>query len=69
MAKVKLTDKGWNFLNTNGKRINDEWYYSVTNFSEDFAKVYKTEEDYYNDVYYYLGTDGQLYDCNKQPLQ
>lgn len=40
-SRVKLKDKGWNFINTEGKRINDEWYVYVEVFFEGFAVVQK----------------------------
>jgi hypothetical protein len=40
-AKVYKDGLGWNFINSDGKRINDEWYVHVDDFSESFAVVQK----------------------------
>ncbi len=65
-AIVYKKDLGWNFINTEGKYLINEWYDWVDDFENGFAKVYRTELEWRNDVYYYVGTDGKLYDSNKR---
>ncbi len=68
-AVVKKKGLGWNFINTEGQYLTDEWYNYAWEFYKGFAVVNNTDEDWCNGVYYYLGTDGQLYDKNKKLIK
>ena len=68
-AVVQKKGLGWNFINTEGQYLTDEWYNSAWEFYKGFAVVNNTDEDWCNGVYYYLGTDGQLYDKNKKLIK
>ena len=68
-AVVKKNGLGWNFINTEGQYLTDEWYNCAWEFYKGFAVVNNTDEDWCNGVYYYLGTDGQLYDKNKKLIK
>ena len=47
-------DECYSFINTNGKRINDEWYDDAWEFEEGFAKVKKIELGWN-----FINTEGQ----------
>ena len=47
-------DKGWNFINTAGEYLTDQWFDWVGNFSQGFAKVQLKGK------YNYINTDGKL---------
>ena len=52
-ARVKLNGK-WNFINTEGKLLSEQWYDTVYYFSEGFAKVIL------NDEYNYIDNKGKM---------
>ena len=60
LAKVKIESKGYNFINTNGELVwkGEKWFDYVYDFTNGFARVY------YNDSYYNLNTNGELYDLD-----
>ena len=52
-ATVALNDK-YNFINTKGQLLSQQWFDSVRNFKEGFASVYL------NDKYNFIDTEGHL---------
>ena len=49
----------WNFINTNGELISNQWFDYIYNFFDGFSKVELNGKDYKID------TDGKLYNLNE----
>ncbi|MCX7953947.1 MAG: hypothetical protein N3A01_02015, partial [Bacteroidales bacterium] len=43
-AKVRNSDRKWNFIDKNGKLLSDEWFLIVNDFEENFAKVLRKDK-------------------------
>lgn len=46
VAKVKLNDKGWNYISKIGKIIFEEWYTKIYDFHCGFCRIYNESRGY-----------------------
>ena len=53
-ARVYIKNKGWNFINTKGKYLSDDWFDYVWKFENGFARVELNGE------FIFINTDGEL---------
>ena len=60
LARVKLDNK-YNFINTNGKLISNEW------FDEAFYYIHNKVK--FNNSWYNIDTKGNLYDANRKLIK